>query len=377
MRSLFWMTLLLGGMPVLASQPLYTETEIAAPSGATLNAVGLNNNGDIAGNIGGSIQNSAFVYIHHSQTLTFLPHPQSGSFDAATGINDYGKVSGWFQPSNQAISGVAWYLSGGFDLLPGMDRGGIATAVSNNGRVTGIWGNYHGFDEAVYWSWRPTLHSTYVAGLPDSNCCYPHDTARAINDAGNIVGDSSITTATTSGDHAYLYIVSSNTTTDLGVLGTNSPYNEAHSAAYGLNNHNDVVGESDVAVPNCANCAASHAFLWQAGKLKDLGNLGNVPAWNSSANAINDSDEIVGTAAANVNGQPTARAFVYTGGTMYNLTFFVYNRDPDVRLVDAVGINCNGWIVANGYNTANPATNRVYLLIPKNNPLRAGCPQPR
>jgi len=50
-------------------------------------------------------------------------------------------------------------------------------------------------------------------------------------------------------------------------------------------------------------------------------NLGHVPKWTSSADAINDSDEIVDTADADVSGVPTTRAFVYMNGSMYNLTF--------------------------------------------------------
>jgi hypothetical protein len=68
---------------------------------------------------------------------------------------------------------------------------------------------------------------------------------------------------------------------------------------------------------------------------------------------------------------------VYVNGSMYNLTFMVQHRDLNVRLVNAVGVNCNGWIVANGYDTRQPTVNRVYLLLPAANPLRLGCPKPR
>jgi uncharacterized membrane protein len=149
--------------------------------------------------------------------------------------------------------------------------------------------------------------------------------------------------------------------------------------ANGLNNHDDVVGQSEtnLSSPSCSGCSALHASLWKEGALTDLGNLGHIDQWTSSATAINDSAEIVGSADADVSGVPTIRAFVYMSGSMYNLTFTVLHRDLNVRLVNAVGINCNGWIVANGYNISQPTVNRVYLLVPAANPLRAGCPSPR
>ena len=104
--------------------------------------------------------------------------------------------------------------------------------------------------------------------------------------------------------------------------------------------------------------------------MKDLGTL-SIPGWDSRADSINDSGEIVGLSASIVNGTETNRAFLYVNGQMLNLQFYVYDRDPNVRLTEAVGINCQGWIVANGYNMQSPNVQRVYLLI------RRGAPRPQ
>jgi len=119
----------------------------------------------------------------------------------------------------------------------------------------------------------------------------------------------------------------------------------------------------------CTSCGvASHAFFWSSGKMKDLGNLAAIAGWDSQADSINDSGEIVGWSDSLVNGSSTHRAFLYEGGKMLNLQFYIYDRDPNVRLTEAVGINCNGWIVANGFNVKSPDVSRVYLLIPRGAP---------
>jgi hypothetical protein len=53
---------------------------------------------------------------------------------------------------------------------------------------------------------------------------------------------------------------------------------------------------------------------------------------------------------------------------MLNLQFYVFNRDPNVRLTEAVAINCKGWIAATGFNVKSPDVSRAYLLIPRGQP---------
>jgi probable HAF family extracellular repeat protein len=280
-----------------------------------------------------------------------------------------------------------WYLNGGFEVLAPQIVLSDVTGVSDNGQVSAtVVGLFHGNSEGVVWSWKPTLHVERVPSFSDANCCYPFSTANAINSAGHVVGDSSLSQAIDSfgdfieGDHAYLW--ANGVLTDIGVLGNPTPSDSlGTSVAYGLNNRDDVVGQSEANLPSpdpsCPGCAALHAFLWHRGKLTDLGNLAHIPQWSSKANAINDAGEIVGSAEANVAGNPTTRAFVHIHGTMFNLTFMVHHRDLNVRLVNAVGINCHGWIAANGYDITEPTVNRAYLLIPKGAPVREGCPRPR
>jgi hypothetical protein len=65
-------------------------------------------------------------------------------------------------------------------------------------------------------------------------------------------------------------------------------------------------------------------------------------------------------------------AFIYIGGTMYNLTFYLVGG-PTVLLSDAWGIDCQGNISAIGTSAAG-GTPHSYLLV-RQGAQRSGCAQ--
>jgi len=364
MRTMLCIALWAVALPAFSVGPAYLATEVNLDSETPLTAAGMNNNGDVVGTAAGTTEYSAFVYLHHSNSVYLLPHPTPNSGDSGAALNDYGKVGGYSAKLGWPPVATVWYLNGGSEFLISNNLLSYATGVSNNGQVSVTDVNEHGGGGGI-WAWRPTLHEIFI-GI---------SYASGINGLSHVIGVSPVSHVTgptqwdfITGDHAFLY--ANGTLTDLGVIGTAHPESSlGESVAYGLNNDDDVVGQSETSI-------ASHAFLWRRGKLTDLGNLGRAE-WSSTARAINDAGEIVGSASADVSGVPTKRAFVYVNGSMYNLTFMVQHRDLNVRLVEAVGINCNGWIAANGYDIRQPNVNRVYLLVPATSPLRLGCPRPR
>lgn len=157
--------------------------------------------------------------------------------------------------------------------------------------------------------------------------------------------------------------------TDLGALpgALPDPGLGIESEAVGFNQAGDIVGTSASAYTTNASTdgrsIAQHAFLWNNGVMSDLGAIaGN--NYNSSAVAVDDSHEVVGTTQtiSSVTGETLQRAFVYTNGTMYNLTFYTIGG-PTALLSQALWIDCQGNIAAVGSPTSLPGATHSYLLI--------------
>jgi probable HAF family extracellular repeat protein len=148
--------------------------------------------------------------------------------------------------------------------------------------------------------------------------------------------------------------------TDIGVLPGALVDN---SDAIGANEVGDVVGESATAYIDTAGHPAIHAFLWNSGKITDLGSISG-PNYTSKAVAVNDSHEVIGVseAVATATGALLQRAFVYTNGKMYNLTFYT-TSGPTALLEDALWIDCQGNIAAVGRPASQPGIRHSYLLV--------------
>lgn len=363
--------------------PSYTSIELRSLAGTTGNVVanGINRYGDVVGSSGGK----PFVYYHRNGTVVQLGGV-TGNL-AAFAINDHEQIAGE-ESDAVGLFPLEWTPNGGVVVLP-TGTLGYATAIGNNGAIAGNIDNGHQDNLAVRWV-GPT-HQEDVIGVlweypfPPG---YGTSTANAINNLGHVTGVSDAgrgtdpNTAVSYGVHAFLY-TGPGKNRDLGALALSGDGSD-DSEGFGINDLDEVVGISTTAIPArnslnqpCSNCGvASHAFLWRAGKMQDLGNLAGIPGWDSKADAINNLGEIVGESDSIVHGSSTHRAFLYVSGQMLNLQFYVHERDPDVRLTEAVGINCAGWIVANGFNVHSPTVNRAYLLIPRGRPPSAACVAP-
>ncbi|MET3131600.1 putative HAF family extracellular repeat protein [Oxalobacteraceae bacterium GrIS 1.11] len=151
--------------------------------------------------------------------------------------------------------------------------------------------------------------------------------SRAINNAGQVVGYSSIDQSDSSATHATLW--NGARATDLGTLGG------GNSNAKGINNAGQVVGDAET---SDAQGGATHAFLSDGVHMRDLGALPG--ATNSYASGINDKGQVVGTSNSVDGGN---HAVIWNGTTMSDLG--LANGTPSWYSSSGFGINNAGQVV--------------------------------
>jgi len=297
----------------------------------------------------------AWIYQQSSGALNELTFDASEDGASASGISDSGTIAG--AELGPPVPGF-WTTTGGAMLLTGQYQSfAEAVAANDNGTIVGNYQNSGTIGSLpLVWT-APGYAQSTLPGLPCANCNPTMVTANAVNDAGVIVGSSSYATSNTdgtsatNGTHAVEWL--NGTITDLSGL------QGGDSAAYAVNSSGDIAGGSRTSQ---ANGAPTHAVLFHAGAITDLGTLAG--DLDSTANSINDSGQIVGVSS---DAADTQRAFLYQNGQMYDLNSLI---DPSsalagrVSLQEAVSISANGWIAVNGTDSRDPGWTRAFLLIP-------------
>jgi len=199
-------------------------------------------------------------------------------------------------------------------------RDSTALAINARGEVVGESSTARGLEHAFLWK-NGTMRDLGTLGTR-----YVTSTAVAIDDRGRVVGDSFRARVTQTGQRSHAFIWQNGTMTDLGTLG--APYVDSHAVA--INGRGQVAGVSAtltgkrhsvlwrrgtvadldpdatysdvVAIDDQGRVIGSsvpqrhavvHAFVWESGRLTDLGTLGGA---ESDAAAIDDQGQIVGVA---------------------------------------------------------------------------------
>lgn len=219
----------------------------------------------------------------------------------AAGVNNSGQVVGWAEnaihdptcvsPQVLQFEAVAWGPKlGQLQELPPLagDLDGAATAINDKGQVVGISGTCDNAvgeftaAHALLWENGKPINIGNLGGVA-------WNTPTAINNQGEVVGFSDLP-----GDgsgvpnyHAFLW------TKAHGIQNLGTLPGDLYSAAFGINEQGQIVGQSIG-----AGFSTSRAFIWQNGKMTDLGTLISPQSSLSLlyANDINDRGEIVGQA---------------------------------------------------------------------------------
>lgn len=170
--------------------------------------------------------------------------------------------------------------------------------------------------------------------------------ATAINDRGQIVGYSLVS------GHAFVW--QGGKALDLGTLGGNSSWPIA------INERGQVTGDSRIGRDDADGQPIEHAFLWQKGKIRDLGTLGGV---ESKASAVNEQGHVVGSAAIKAwywddeDRMWISHAFLWQSGKMTDLGTL------GGRASMALAINERGQIV--GWSETKTGDTHAVLWTPK------------
>jgi probable HAF family extracellular repeat protein len=328
-------------------------------------------------------------------TITILPLLTGASEASATAINSSGTVVGFSviqDPSTGSSSFEATMWQGGVASDLGT---GVATAINTSGQVAGF------TPDNIAWFWSASTGRILIGVLPGLG--FDSSLAQGIDDDGTVVGESflnntaseqgfkwrmdtgiqpqsnlieifaiknSLMAGRGSNGHASTATnTSQSVLVDLGDLGG------SFSVADGVNASGHVCGAADTST------GETHAFFWEQSQgMVDLG-TGNTD--NGMANAINDSDELVGVIGESPSGMITAkpvarlrsriaalpltidatdRAMVWTQATgILNLNTLV--TSPDWTLSAANGINNKGEIVGTAFD--QNVLNQAFILEPK------------
>ena len=255
-----------------------------------------------AGGVAGSTINGAFVLDGNSL--------RSWNDHGAYGINELGNVAGnqagrnpyreTSIPYNPAIlEGNKWTVMDIAQVYPRGTRQGVYADVfvlfdvNENGYAVGRKSRYGLAGSSAILITPPYSSVKDLSGVT----YFASGAANAINAANTIVGT---TGNSSSGDYAFAFLYDGVTVNNLGTLGG------LRSGANDINDFDVVVGYSETA-------AGNHAYVWdQTSGMQDLNDLVLASNWVlSSAAAINNSGDIVGTGL--LNGQ--AHGFLLTTGT--------------------------------------------------------------
>jgi probable HAF family extracellular repeat protein len=259
-------------------------------------------------------------------------------------VNDTGQVAGVSENGIDPLTGalaqeaILWGKDGSITDL-GTLGGNVssANAVNNLGQVAGealntipdpYTSNINNFFilgatqvHAFRWTKSHGMQDLGTLGGTDSAGFY-------INERGQIAGWSftNMTVNPTTGTPTVApFLWEEGKMLDLGTLGGTS------GIANALNNRGQVVGASDLEMD-----LTEHPFLWSKSEgMQDLGTLGGT---FGHANYINDAAEIVGTATA--AGDAFGHAFLWRNGVMIDLGSI--GTDPDS---EAYAVNLQGQVV--------------------------------
>jgi probable HAF family extracellular repeat protein len=346
---------------------------------------GINSAGQIAGyagiynNSGISVGSAAYLYSggQLKNLGNFGTDQLGGSTSYSTGINDSGQVVGSsaiFDSSGNNRNYAAFVYSSGqlsnlgnLGTSPSRFGYSLGFAINNAGQIVGqsevndSSGNYRGV--AAFLSSGGSMIN--LGTLSTSLGGHGFAVGEYLNDAGQVAGYSQIydSTGRLIGNAAFRY--TGGAMVNLGNFGTDA-LGVGYSYSTGINNQGEVIGFSDV-YDSFGNYKGHAGFLYRDGKLIDLGNFGSDSSGTgySFARDIADDGTIVGWALSwNGSSFDGHAAISFDGGQFLDLDPLTSGLGT-YRLREALAVNVNGQIAAFGCDVVGNAGCSAFLLSPE------------
>ena len=308
----------------------YSVTDLGNFDGNQSHTVfGINASGQLTGYLRTGFGDQAVRW--NGATTTNL-NSLGGSNSYGFAINASGQITGASElAGDNATHAVRWTGTTPTDLGTLGGTKSYGRGINDSGQVAGEAyfagnANFH----AVRWTGMTAEDLGTIGGFDGASKGY------GINVSGQVTGFSTLA-AVSGGFHAARW--TGTTVEDLGTLGG------VASLGYGINASGQVVGYSLLAPGN----GATHAVRWTGTVAEDLGTL--VGGTSSEAYSINAIGDVIGMSDTTNNGLNGGYdAFLYSDGTMYDLTALLLPGSGVTSLRLGVGANINdlGQIAAGG-----------------------------
>lgn len=305
-----------------------------------------------------------------------------GSASNAYGINDHGVAVGWSDIYWRSPPASVYWVNGVASRLPGRIGYDSAHGINNHGHIIGtewddkaiLWKNgiFHELTVPfpTYWTEANGINDNGIIVGAAANADYKRagywenesyqqlsqlysfeSSAKAVNEAGKIVGYSNTSSALNASSVATVW-------ENGNVIALDGFSANAHSQANAVNDLGHVVGFSTDASGNRL------AAFWDDSGVTSLGALAGFS--QSEALGINDAGFIVGLSThIDEFGRQSRAATLWADGQIYNLQDLIENLGADWVVFSVNGINAKGQIVGTAYiDDGFYPLNRGYVLTP-------------